>query len=295
MSSNLMQHQHPFFSIIIPTFERPSSLATCLDAIAALEYPSDRFEVIVVDDGGQTPLSPVVDPFRDALKISLITQSHAGPATARNTGAAHAKGEFLAFTADDCTPAPDWLNGLATRFAKTPDCAIGGQTINVLKKNLYSTASQLLIAYLYAYYGESRDVGAFFTPNNLALPTECFHAIGGFDTTFPYAAEDRNFCDRFKQHGYRLIYAPEVEVYHAHALTLRTFWQQHFRYGQGAFLFHQSRTKRGDEPMKVEPLRFYLNMLRYPFSRTVGWHAAQTSALLAMSQMANAAGFFWAK
>jgi len=69
--------------------------------------------VIVVDDGSEMPLEAVVAAFHDQLDVTLLTEPHAGPATARNTGAVRAKGEFLAFTDDDCTPASDWLQTLA--------------------------------------------------------------------------------------------------------------------------------------------------------------------------------------
>ena len=74
-----------------------------------LGYPQDRFEVIVVDDGSEPPMDSVVSFFRDRLELVLLSQANSGPAAARNTGAAQAKGKFLAFTDDDCTPAPDWL------------------------------------------------------------------------------------------------------------------------------------------------------------------------------------------
>jgi len=289
-----MGREKPLFSIVIPTYSRPKQLADCLQSIARLDYPRDRFEVIVVDDGSPMPPEDVVDSFRDGLDATLLTHPHAGPAAARNTGAARAKGEFLVFTDDDCTPAPDWLQALAARFARVPDHAIGGRTLNALPDNPYSTASHLLVAYLYSYYNADPDQARFFTSNNLALPADRCHAIGGFDTTFPHAAgEDREFCDRWLYNGYRMIYAPEVVVYHAHALTWRTFWRQHFNYGRGAFGFRQARAQRDQGRIKVEPLSFYLNLLQYPFSQTQGRRAVLLAALLVVSQAANAAGFVW--
>ena len=123
-----MDLKQPLFSIIIPTYERPRQLATCLQALTHLAYPSHRFEVIVVNDGSEKPLNSVVDPYRHRLNVILLSQPNAGPATARNTGAAQARGRFLVFTDDDCAPSPDWLKFLAKRFAATPDCAIGGRT-----------------------------------------------------------------------------------------------------------------------------------------------------------------------
>lgn len=289
-----MGQEQPFFSIIVPTHNRPGQLDACLRSLALLDYPRDRFEVIAVDDGSETPPEALVASFRDRLDITLLTQPHAGPASARNTGAAKANGEFLAFTDDDCTPAPDWLQALAARFATVPDHVIGGRTLNALPDNPYSTASHLLIDYLYAYYNADPNQARFFTSNNLAVPTDRFHAIGVFNTTFPRAGgEDREFCDRWLHNDYRMIYAPEALVYHTHALTFRAFWRQHFNYGRGAFRFHQARARRGQRRIRLEPFSFYWNLLRYPFSQAQGGRALLLAALLVMSQAANAAGFLW--
>src|SRR5436190_7962390 len=255
-----MEKSQPFFSVIIPTDGRPRQLAACLQSLACIEYPGDRFEVIVVDDGSKTPPEAVVTSFRDNIDVTLLTQAHAGPAAARNTGAKQARGTFLAFTDDDCMPKADWLQKLAERFDETPDHLIGGRTLNALPDNPYSTASQTLIDYLYTYYNPTFNQACFLTSNNLAVPAVQFRAVGGFDASFPLAAaEDRDFCDRWRHRGYRMIYAPEVLVSHAHSLTLRTFVRQHFRYGRGAFHFHHARTQRGQSRIRLEPASFYAN------------------------------------
>lgn len=289
-----MEQQQLFCSIIIPTYNRPERLAICLESISDVDYWRDRFEIIVVDDGSQTPIEPVVAPFRDQLNLTLITQVNAGPATARNTGAARAKGNFLVFTDDDCTLATDYLKNLEVHFSKTPDYLIGGRTLNALENNLYSTASQVLIDYLYKYYNSGSRELNFFASNNFAMPAKRFHALGGFDTTFPLAAgEDREFCDRWLQNGYKMTYAPNVQIYHAHKLTLAKFWRQHFNYGRGAFCFHKARSRRKSEPVKVEPLSFYFNLLIYPLTQTSEQSGLLVTALFLVSQVANVVGFFW--
>ncbi len=289
-----MEQKKPLFSIIIPTYNRPERLTTCLESLLRLDYPHADFEVIVVDDGSQLPLEPVVAPFQKQFNLSLLRQNNAGPAKARNTGAAQAQGKFLAFTDDDCTPAPDWLTNLAARFTTADDSMIGGRTINALPENLYSTASQVLIDYLYEYYNTGSNPVNFFASNNLALPANHFHTLGGFDTSFPLAAgEDRELCDRWLHQGYKMIYAPEVHVYHAHKLTLSTFWRQHFNYGRGAFCFHTRRSQRTTGGIKVEPLTFYFNLLTYPLLQTSSQPGILIAVFLIVSQVANVAGFFW--
>jgi GT2 family glycosyltransferase len=285
--------QDTLFSIIIPTYNRPERLSNCLTAIAQLDYPSEQFEVVVVDDGSKMLLNSVVEPFQSTLKLTLLRQENAGPASARNAGVAIAQGHWLVFTDDDCAPVPNWLKALEQQFQQTPDALVGGHTLNALPENLYSTTSQLLIDYLYEYYNQQATAN-FFASNNFALPSALFHKIGGFDTTFPLAAgEDREFCDRWLHAGYTMAYAPNAQIYHAHHLTLPKFWKQHFNYGRGAFYFHQLRAQRNQQQMKVEPFSFYIKLLTYPIHHSQPISAVGSMILLFISQVANVTGFFW--
>jgi len=289
-----MEPRRPFFSVIVPTYRRTQQLAACLASLAKLEYPGDRFEVIVVDDGGGGVLDAVVGTVRDSLAVTLLRQSHVGPSGARNAGAKRAKGEYLVFTADDCMPAVNWLSTLAIRAAAEPDSAVGGAIINAFPDNHYSTATHLLIEYLYSYYNALPGAAQFFTPNNLAVPADCYHAIGGFNESFVRATgEDREFCDRLTRHGYRMLYAPEVIVTHAHPLTFRAFVRQHFNYGRGTFTYRAMQATLKAGQMSLEPMSFYFNLLKA--SRSVAWTKGKVrlTLLLGVSQVANAAGFVW--
>jgi len=100
----------PRFTVIVPTFERPAPLAACVRALRALERPGGALEIVIVNDGGSPPPPDVVDAGGDTtLQLRVIDQRNAGPASARNRGAAEAQGEYLAFTDDDCLPDRGWL------------------------------------------------------------------------------------------------------------------------------------------------------------------------------------------
>jgi GT2 family glycosyltransferase len=291
-----MGYKDPFFSIIIPTYNRPRQILSCLQALSCLDYPRNLLEVIVVDDGSEKLSENIVGPFSDHLDLTFYSQLHTGPAGARNAGAERAKGTILVFTDDDCTPAPDWLKALAMRFQKTPDCIIGGPTVTTLTHNLYSTASQLLIDYLHSHYNNDPNNACFLTTSNLAVPKDRFNALGGFDQNFLRAGgEDREFCHRWLHNGFRMIYAPEVVVHHTHVLTFLAFWRQHFNYGRGAFQFRRISAHRGQKQSRLEPLSFYVHLLCYPFSLLNVRHKTIFFALFAMSQAANAAGYFWGR
>lgn len=282
-------------SIIIPTYNHPDLLTSCLESITRLRYPQKDFEVIVVDDGGNSDLSEIIESTRELINIRVVVQSNAGPAQARNTGARYATGDFIAFTDDDCEPAANWLSALVCRLQKDPSRMYGGYTVNALENNVYSTASQSLISYLYDYYNADPDRSRFFTSNNIAMSRTLFEAVGGFDNHFPGAGgEDREFCDRWLHLGHGMSLVREARIFHKHKMTLRTFCKQHFNYGAGALRFWRCKAMREKEPPKFEPLAFYLGLVSHPWKRKLQ-HSFALSALMVLSQLANAIGFFWAK
>jgi glycosyltransferase involved in cell wall biosynthesis len=84
------------FSVIVPTFERPTQLAECLKALAGQDF-SGGFEVLIVNDGGKLDIVSVLSRFSEALNIRLLEQENSGPASARNRGAREATAKALRF------------------------------------------------------------------------------------------------------------------------------------------------------------------------------------------------------
>jgi glycosyltransferase involved in cell wall biosynthesis len=259
-----------------------------------MDYPRERFEVIVVDDGGDTPLDATISSFRSDLTISLLQQANAGPAAARNAGAQCARGEFLAFTDDDCLPEPGWLKELAEALIQAPECMIGGATVNAATGNLCSVTSQLIVDVVYRHYNADPSRARFLAANNLALSARGFREIGGFDPRFR-TAEDRDLCDRWLHRGRRIIYHPGARIRHARALNPRSFCRQHFEYGRGAARFHRVRAVRGSGSILADS-GFHLrlgNWLWWPLQAVSRKQLIPVAVLLAVWQTANLAGFLW--
>jgi glycosyltransferase involved in cell wall biosynthesis len=288
-----MGKKRPLFSVIIPTYNRPRQLVSCLESLNHLDYPRDRFEVIVVDDGSTICIDNVLAHFQNQYDVTLLKQPKGGPAMARNTGAARAKGEFLVFTDDDCPPAYSWLRALCERYDScSSNRAIGGRLLNVLDHNVYSETSQILIDAVYSYYNANSNQARFFTSNNLCVPTKRFRSIGGFNSNF-ITSEDREFCARWLANGYNLTYAPEIIVYHAHHLSFYTFLKQHFAYGRGAFLFQQLPFNYNKTLIEFVPKLFYL--LVYPLMKKYSLKIITIETLLIISQLASACGYLWGR
>lgn len=281
----------PSISVVVPTRDRPQRLARCLAALS-VQRPVVEFEVVVVDDGSETDLRPVVDGFADRLDVRLLVQPHRGPAAARNLGARRADGDLLAFTDDDCAPDPGWLAALARSASENPGAGLGGHTLNDLVDDPYASAGQILVDHLYGWFNGGRSPTPLYTSNNIAFPTHGFRSIGGFDEGFRLAAgEDRDLCFRWARDGLPLVEVPDAVVRHAHALDLPGYWRQQFRYGRGAYRFHELREDENGSRVRVEPIEFYVRLVSRPFAegRSSPWRLA---ALLALSQIANACGYF---
>jgi GT2 family glycosyltransferase len=248
-------------SVIIPTRNRPRAVESCLDALAAQTLPAGSFEVIVVDDGSEPPLT--LDPKRWAAKfhLKLLHQPNAGPAGARNRGVTEARGEFLAFTDDDCLPTPTWLEKLIAALRKNPEALVGGSTFNGLKNDFFAETSQLTLQMVYAHFNRAPANAYFFASNNIACRKQEFVKCGGFDASFRVASEDREFCDRWRMAGRRLLWIPAATVEHQHAQNFLGFTRLHFRYGQGARLYKDIRNQRDSGSMGLD-LNFHQEIPR---------------------------------
>lgn len=279
----------PGFSVVVPTYNRPVALAGALDALASLDYPRDRFEVIVVDDGGTANLAPLIEQSSARLNLRYLRQSNRGPGAARNTGAAAAIHDHLAFTDDDCRPHVDWLTALAAALMRGPDALVGGLRINAAPANLCCVASQLILDVANAHFTRDPGQGLFFPSDNIAMSRRQFLAIDGFDPSFRWS-EDRDLCDRWSARGWPLVHWPDARVDHARTMALRGFCRQHFEYGQGAWRFHQARRTRGTGSLSVDG-RFYLACFRQPWTTGPTWRAVRLTGLLGIAQVANAAGY----
>jgi glycosyltransferase involved in cell wall biosynthesis len=279
----------PRASVVIPTFRRPEAVRRCLGALARLDYPRDRLEVVVVDDGGGGLVQGDLALAAPAVTIRLVRlETNGGPARARNHGARNATGAVIAFTDDDCCPRPAWLRELVAALVAEPAALVGGRVENALVGNRFAQASQDLVAYLYEYFPRGRALKAFFTSNNVACTSVDFLRLGGFDESFRYsAAEDRDLSERWAG---PLRPVDRAVVDHHHPLTFWRFLRQHHYYGRGACHLGFLRRQRGQKFPLPEPLSFYWGMLQYPV-RVHGWRrGGSIAALVALSQAATVMG-----
>jgi glycosyltransferase involved in cell wall biosynthesis len=283
----------PKFSVVVPTHGRPRQIGACLACLADLDYPKESYEIVVVDDGSPTPLDLSAASLPARPHVEVVRQRHSGPGSARNTGAKRARGRFLAFTDDDCLPAPDWLAALADAHERSPGAMIGGPVVNECEDNLYARVNSDLIDFVTEYLRTAGSELSFFTSNNLSAPRDRFLEIGGFNESNRLAAaEDRILSHDWNRRGWPAEFVSSVVVSHRHPQSLATFLSMHHRYGRGARIFH--RLSGVGKPALSETLtiEFYGRMLRWPFVRHAPSEAMRVAVLMMCAQAAEATGYF---
>ena len=215
-------------SVIVPVKDGAVTLPACVQAIRqqqGLEFGKD-YELIIVDDGSTDDTAEIAR--REGARV--ISQPNAGPASARNTGVRHARGEIVAFTDADCIPAPDWLTQILAPFENE-------QVVGV--KGVYRTRERSLIPRFVQLEYESKyermrhqEHIDFIDTYSAAYRRQVFLANHGFDEIFRRpSVEDQEFSFRLAGKGYWLVFQPAAAVYHRHDLTLHDYFERKFSIG----------------------------------------------------------------
>lgn len=204
-----------WFSVIVPVYEHWHLIPSLLACLTAQTVPQQRFEVILVDNGSQTFAPPSQLP----ANVRLLRCETPGSYAARNEGAEHARGEWLAFTDADCLPTPIWLAKLdEARSQHASDVLIAGPV------EVVSSSAKKSVWEIYDIVKgipQERYVGRGYAATaNLAVPKDVFDALSGFDSQ-RFSGGDAEFCRRASPRGYLLTYAKEARVEH----PARTTWR----------------------------------------------------------------------
>lgn len=191
------------FSVVIPTCNRPAGLRACLARLApgAQTLANADYEVIVTDDSAAS----VEALLRAEFPWTRWTRGpRRGPAANRNHGASLARGEWLAFTDDDCLPDAGWLHAFATAQAAAPAARVWeGRTFSA-----ESNPGPLRFAPVNEHGGKLWSC-------NLAIVRTEFARLGGFDAGFPHPhLEDVDFHRRIVAAELPVAFCPAAAVEH---------------------------------------------------------------------------------
>lgn len=200
LARNANQSQpRPFFSVVIPTYERHAHLEALLERLDSQEMTD--FEVIVIDQS-DVKWDAAHKPHPFALRY--IHSEIKGAVAARNLGGFLACGEVIAFTDDDCLPRPDWLVNARRWFRNPRTVGLEG----FIRSNHLDDPDWRPVTNIGC-------IGLGFMTANLLVRNAAFQQLDGFDLAFdrPHFREDTDFGWRLQDLG-EVPFAPDVEVFH---------------------------------------------------------------------------------
>jgi len=181
-------NKNPFFSVIIPTYNRKDFLKVAIDSVLCQTF--ENFELIIVDDGSTDGTENLVTNYKD-IRINYIHQKHKGVSSARNKGITNAQGKFISFLDSDDRFRKEKLETTSRYIKKYPQYKIF-HTEEIWYRN-----GKLLPQKIY----HKKPLGLIFknavklcciSPSTAVIKKDIFSQVGLFDEKLP-ACEDYEF------------------------------------------------------------------------------------------------------
>lgn len=230
-------------SLIVCTRDRAGRLPEFLARIASLEAPAGGWELILVDNASTDSTPAVIDRFaRDApFPVRCVHAAVPGLARARNVGLAHARGDILAFTDDDCYPQRDYLKALVEVFDEGRVGFVGGRVVLHDPGDARVCVNDMAAAVDIA--PRSFVPAGLIHGANMAVTRDVLCAIGEFDPllgagTPSVAGEDIDYIARAVWNGWGGRYDPRPLVAHHHGRKPgpdAEMQRRGYDYGRGAY------------------------------------------------------------
>lgn len=162
----------PSIDIVMPTFNRAPMLERAVESLVTQRYPTESYQVIVVDDGSTDETWKLLEGLASGCtNLKVFHMAHAGVAAARNKGWREGKGEVVMFTDDDCVADVGWIAAAAQALKFHPD-ALGVQGRTMTLPHLVTPLTHQIVV---------RRRNRLYQTCNIAYRREVLLTVGGFD------------------------------------------------------------------------------------------------------------------
>jgi len=245
-------------SVVIPALNEERYINRCLVSVFEQDYPRDRMEVVIVDNGSTDATASIARQF----PVQLIREEQRGIARARNAGIRAARGEIVAFLDADCIAKPSWLRVL---LSGSDDGKIGCFVGDILPMQ----GGGLISDYIHDRSLISQEVLLSSSPPvaagaNIAYRKSVFDEIGYFDEKFTEGEDGDLFWRFVKSKRFQYRFQRQAVVLHPHPSSVSVLLRRTFRTGKGIAMFRLKH--RDDIP------EFMISLFRYTivFISTLG-------------------------
>lgn len=232
----------PLVSVIVPVYNGAGTIGACLRALAAQDYPADRYEVIVVDNNSTDGTAGVI---RQCSAARYVRETSAQSSyAARNRGIGEARGEILAFTDADCVPDGGWLTAGVAACLRP---GVGGVAGAVLPQAPATLAQRYAVRHEAlsqdtAVRGNSYKPAAYTA--NAFYRKDAVERVGRFDASVKSGGDAELAWKVQEQLGLSVVFAPDAVVRHEHRARVGELLRQRRNYGYGSVVNYAKRRDR---------------------------------------------------
>lgn len=208
----------PFASVVVPTRDRPSLLRDTLASLAVQDYPQDRFEIVVVDDGS-TSLS-TEEVAREAAEFESVAVRYvrlppSGLNTARNAGISTARGELICFVDDDIEAPSTWLGALIEGAARHADAGCFGGPIRLrIEGKMPKICGREALGETELDLGPEEQRADAVWGANMVVTRAALKAVGRFNENLSGGGDEEEWERRYITLGGVIWYLPEGWLWH---------------------------------------------------------------------------------
>lgn len=223
----------PSVAVVVPCFNEESALAASLESLLALDYPSDKLSIIVVDDGSTDSTLSIARSFVADPRVSVFQKENGGKHSAMNLGLAHTDAELIGCLDADSVVASDALMKIAPLFADgriaavTPGIHV--KTPETMLQHMQHVEYRLSIfnRFILAALG-----AVFITPGPFSFfRTSVIRELGGW--RYAHSTEDMEMALRIQEAGHMIGNAPNAVVHTATPRNLQGLFRQRVRWTYG--------------------------------------------------------------
>lgn len=237
----------PFFSVVIPTYNRLARLRQVINGLEQQAYRAESYEVIVISDGSTDGTDGYLETYRGTLRLRWLSQANKGPAAARNAGVQAAAGEYILFVDDDLVPEPQLLEEHARSHHEADgDVVVLGP---LLTPDGFEMApwvrweqEMLMKQYNAMLRGDWQATARQFYTGNASLRRSYIIAAGGFDENFR-RAEDVELAYRLANNGLEFVFNIRAAGLHFADRSFRAWLDAAFTYGRNDVIFARDRNQ----------------------------------------------------
>lgn len=223
----------PSVAIIVPCWNEATTIAATCESLLALDYPSDKLEIILVDDGSTDATPLVMERFADHPLVSIIRKENGGKHTALNAGIASTDAEFIGCLDADSFVESDALKEIIPCFARKKVAAVtAAMSVHEPKSLLqHMQAAEYAFGITYRHVFASIN-GLYVTPGPFSFyRRSILDELGAF--RHAHQTEDMEMALRIQRAGYEIENAPRARVYTKSPNTLTKLVKQRTRWTAG--------------------------------------------------------------